>query len=313
MAGGYVGIDVSKAQLDVWHRPSDEKWTAANDESGIAGLVERMRELQPALIVLEATGGYQAAAAAALAVAGMNVAVVNPRQVRDFAKATGRLAKTDALDAAVLAHFAEAIRPEAQAMPDEATLHLQALLTRRRQLVDMIVAEENRLASCRDKCVKKQIKTHINWLRHQLGDVNRDLDEAIRATPIWREKDELLKSVPGVGRVLSSSLIADLPELGRLDRKQIAALVGVAPLNYDSGLMRGQRHIWGGRAKLRALLFMAAQSARRFNPSIRRFYDRLVAAGKPRKVALTACMRKLLVMLNAMVKHSTPWKPPLDA
>jgi transposase len=301
----FVGVDVSKSTLDAaWS--TGGKRHVANDESGIAALVDALKSAPPTLVVLEATGGYQAALVGALVVAKISVAVVNPRQVRDFAKALGKLAKTDAIDAAVLARFAEVVRPEPRAPVDEETLALEALLTRRRQLVEMITAESNRLKQSATT-VRPSIKAHINWLRHQLADINRDLDAAIRSSPVWRESEDLLRSVPGVGRVLATTLLCELPELGRLNRKEAAALVGVAPLNRDSGAMRGKRKVWGGRASVRAALYMATLVATKHNPVIRDFYERLCRAGKLKKVALVACMRKLLTILNAMMRERRRW------
>jgi transposase len=302
----FVGIDVSKDQLDVALRPSAERWAVANDDAGIATLVDRLRALTPALIVLEATGGLELPLTGALAV-GLPVVVVNPRQVRDFAKATGKLAKTDALDAAVLAQFAEAVRPALRPLPDAAMQELSGLLARRRQLLEMRTAEQNRLGMARPP-VRKGIRAHIAWLDRHLAQTDDDLARAIRESPVWREKDDLLQSAPGVGPGLARTLLADLPELGTLNRKQIAALVGVAPLNRDSGTLRGRRSVWGGRAHVRAALYMSALAATRYNPVIRAFYQRLCAAGKAKKVALTACMHKLLGILNSMVKHRTPWR-----
>jgi transposase len=245
--------------------------------------------------------------AAALAVSGVPLVVTNPRQVRDFARATGRLAKTDVIDARVLAHFAAAMQPESRRLPDSQEQELKAILARRRQLIEMLTAERNRLHSARSKAVKANIKAHIDWLEKEMTRIDRDLEQSIRQSPIWREKDDLLKSVPGVGPVLSTTILADLPELGLLNRRQIAALVGVAPFNRDSGNLRGKRTVWGGRSAIRAALYMATLVASRHNPVIRAFYHRLCAAGKPKKVALTACMRKLLTILNAMLKHRTPW------
>jgi transposase len=304
-----VGIDVSKAKLDVALRrdgKQGEHWVVANDSAGIAELVVRVREIQPARIVLESTGGLELPAAAELAAAQLPVVVINPRQARDFAKSIGRLAKTDSIDAHVLAHFADAIQPEIRALPDEQTQALSALLARRRQVVEMTTAEQNRLGSA-TRAVRPRIQTHLDWLRRELAELDHDLDEQIRQTPVWREKDQLLRSAPGVGPVLSRTILADLPEIGQLDRRQIAALVGVAPLNADSGKMRGKRRVWGGRAHVRAVLYMAAVSAARYNPVIHPLYERLCKAGKAKKVALTACMRKLLTILNAIVKHNTPW------
>jgi transposase len=284
-----------------------------NDVGGIAGLIERLRTLNGvALIVLEPTGGYEIPVVAALSAAHLPVVVVNARQVRDFARAVGQLAKTDTIDAAVLAQFAEVVRPEVRALPDELTQTLHGWLGRRRQLLEMLLAEEQRLAMAA-RAIRPQIQQHVEWLRSQLRDVDGELRTVIRSSPVWREHDDLLRTVPGVGPVLATTLLADLPELGRLNRKQIAALVGVAPLNWDSGQHRGTRHIWGGRAPVRTTLYMATVSAVRCNPVIRAFFDRLCAAGKPKKVALTACMRKLLTILNAMIQHRTGWKPALAA
>lgn len=307
MSEVFIGIDVSKAQLDVHVRPSGEQFSVENNDEAIAGLAVRLQALAPQLIILEASGGYQAAVVAGLAVAKLPVAVVNPRQVRDFAKATGRRAKTDALDAAVLAHFGEALKPEPKPLGDDDVVALGAVVTRRRQVVEMITAEVNRLAQNRT-AVRAKIKTHIDFLRQELSDLNRELDELLRRSPVWREQDEILRSVPGVGRVLAATLLCELPELGRLNRKQVAALVGVAPINRDSGTLRGQRHVAGGRSSVRAALYMAALVATRWNPTIRAFYQRLCAAGKIKKVALTACMRKLLTILNAMVRSNRRWE-----
>jgi len=278
----------------------------ANDAAGIEILVERLRELQPALIVLEATGGVERAVTRALASAEFPVVVINPRQVRDFAKATGQLAKTDTIDAAVLARFGEAVRPALRPLPDEVTWELRAVVTRRRQLTEMIVAETNRLSGA-SKAVRKRINAHLRWLETELKRADKDLDQSIRQSPIWRENEDLLRSVPGMGPVISRTLLAELPELGRLNRKQIAALVGVAPLNRDSGTLRGRRSIWGGRATVRAALYMGALVASRRNAVIQAFYRRLRNAGKAPKIALVACMRKLLTILNAMIKHKTHW------
>ncbi len=302
----YIGIDVSKDRLDLAWRPTGERWTAPNTERGIRAICRRLRTPAPTLIVLEATGGLELPLTGALAAAGLPVVVVNPRQIRDFAKATGRLAKTDALDAAVLAQFAEAVRPPVRPLPDAATQALSALLLRRRQLIGMRTAEQNRLGSS-PAPMRKGIRAHITWMEGRLADLDEELATTIRESPLWREKDDLLQSTPGVGPVLALTLLASLPELGTLTRQQIAALVGVAPLNRDSGRFRGGRRVWGGRAHVRAALYMGTLVATRFNPVIRAFYQRLCAAGKAKKVALTACMRKLLTMLNAMLKHQTPW------
>jgi transposase len=302
----YVGIDVAKGVLDVAVGPTGETWRTTNTAEGISELVGQLGDRRPTLIVLEATGGFEGTLAAHLAAAGLAVAIVNPRQVRAFAKSLGRLAKTDRLDAQVLARFAEAVRPEPRALPDEAAQRLSALCARRRQLVEMLTAEQNRLGRA-NPAVRPGIAAHIRWLRQQLADVDRDLGAIVRASPIWRQKDDLLQSARGVGRVLAATLLAELPELGTLNRKQIAALVGVAPLNRDSGTFRGKRCTWGGRAQVRRPLYMAALVATRCNPPLRAFYARLLALGKPKKVALTACMRKLLVILNAMVRDNRRW------
>jgi transposase len=304
----FIGIDVAKAQLEFACRPSGETGTVPNAEDGIRKLVARCQALGPTLVVLEATGGYEAAVVAALATAGLAVVVANPRQVRDFAKATGQLAKTDALDAQVLALFAERVRPEPRVLPDEDVAALDALLTRRRQLVEMLTAERNRVLVARP-AVRRDLQQHIRYLERRLREADDDLHTAVKASPLWRVKDDLLQSVPGVGRVVSLTLLAKLPELGRLARKEIAALVGVAPLNRDSGTLRGKRVVYGGRAPVRTVLYMAALVASKCNPVIRAFYQRLRTAGKPAKVALTACMRKLLTILNAIARDGTPWQP----
>ena len=302
----YIGIDVAKDHLDVHALPSGEAWRSANDPDGIDALVARAAALGPALVVLEASGKYEAPCAAALAAAGVPVAVVNPRQARDFGKSTGQLAKTDSLDAAMLALFAERVRPEPRALPDAETEALAAVLARRRQLITMLVSEKNR-AHVAAPPVRKSIAKHIRWLEKELGAVDDDLRQAIRESAAWRAKDDLLRAVPGVGRVLATTLLADLPELGRLNRREIAALVGVAPLNRDSGRYRGERSVWGGRAAVRTALYMGALAAVRSNPPVRALYERLVAKGKPKKVALVACMRKLLVTCNAMMRDEAAW------
>jgi transposase len=301
----FVGIDVSKAQLDVAIRP-EGRLTAPNDEAGYAQVLGYLRTQQPALIVLEATGGMEMPVTGVLATAGLPVVVVNPRQIRDFARAAGRLAKTDQLDAQTLAHFAEVMRPALRPLPDEQTQQLAAILTRRRQLLEMVTAEKNRLTSTRQP-VRRRVQAHIRWLEREVRQTDEDLAGAIRQSPVWREKEELLRSMPGVGPVMTTTLLANLPELGTLTGKQIAALAGVAPLNRDSGTWRGRRMIWGGRAQIRATLYMSTLVATRCNPVIRAFYHRLCAAGKAKKVALIACMRKLLLILNAMLKQRTRW------
>ena len=303
----YVGIDVAKARLDVAIRPSGDRREIPNGEAGIAELVKEMQQLNPAALVLEASGGLELPLVVALAAASLPVVVVNPRQARDFAKATGKLAKTDSLDAAVLAHFAEALRPTVRTLPDAETRLLNSLVARRQQVMAMLVAERNRLSSA-VITVRPRIETHIAWLKQELDDLDQTLRRTLRQSPLWREKDDLLRSVPGVGDQTSATLLACLPELGALDRRQIAALMGVAPFNRDSGALRGKRTVWGGRARVRTSLYMAAMVASRFNPVIRDFYQRLLAAGKPKKLALTACMRKLLIILNSMLKHGSSWQ-----
>ena len=306
----FIGIDVSKAHLDLAIRPSGEGWQVDNDPAGIQLLVERVRKLAPTLLVLEATGGYEVAATAALAAAGLPVAVVNPRQARDFAKSLGRLAKTDRIDAAVLAHFGEATRPPVRPLADEQSQQLQAILTRRRQLIEMLVAEKNRLHQAHS-LVRTRVQEHIAWLEAELDELDKDLHQRLRASAVWREKEDLLRSVKGVGPVTCTTLLADLPELGQLNRKQIAALVGVAPLNRDSGKMHGKRVIWGGRACVRNVLYLATLSASRYNPVIKAHYQHLLKMGKLKKVALVACMRKLLTILNAMLRSGKAWQPHL--
>jgi transposase len=304
----FVGIDVAKQRLDVYLRPSGESFTINHDEEEVTALVARLVALAPALVVLEATGGMEVRLAGALAAAGLPVAVVNPRQVRAFARATGTLAKTDRLDAAAIARFAEAVRPPVRPLPDEATRRLGALVARRRQLLEMLVAERNRRQAA-DPALHERIDAHLRWLEQALAEIEGDLDGAVRDSPLWRAKEELLRSVPGIGPVSARTLLAQLPELGSLTRRQAAALVGVAPFSRDSGRMRGRRTVWGGRATLRACLYMAAVAAARgSNPVIAGFYRRLRLAGKPAKLALTTCMRKLVVTLNAMLRSNTAWK-----
>ncbi len=303
----FVGIDIAKADFVVACRPAGASWTAPNDRSGIAATVDRVRGLAPTLIVLEATGGYETSLVAALAAAALPVVVANPRHIRDFGKAIGQLAKTDRLDAQLLALFAERVHPTPRPLPDAVLQQLDALMTRRRQLQDMLTAEGNRLEHAATP-IRREITRHIRWLERRVAAADRDLDDTIQKSPIWRAKENLLRSVPGIGPIVSRTLLADLPELGRLNRKQIAALVGVAPLARDSGTLRGKRVVWGGRAPVRAVLYMGALVATRRNTVIRAFYLRLVAAGKPKKVALIACMRKLLTILNAMMRTNTTWQ-----
>ena len=304
----YIGIDVSKATLDVAALPTGERWTVTNDDRGLAELTPRLVALAPALVVLEATGGFEMLAAITLAQVGLPIAVVNPRQVRDFAKAMGQLAKTDALDAGLLADFAQRVRPEPRPLPDEAAQLLESLLTRRRQIVDMLTAEKNRLGFARGP-VQRDLRQHIRWLEKRLTVVDGDLQEAVAASPLYQAKADLLRSVPGVGQVTTLTLLATLPELGQLSRHQIAALVGVAPMNRDSGTMRGKRMVWGGRTPIRTVLYIATLVGLKHNPVLRAFYERLRAAGKPFKVAATACMRKLLTILNAMLHQNRRWDP----
>jgi transposase len=296
----YAGIDVAKDRLDVVLRPSGEYVEATNDERGIRSVVRRLRKENVALAVLEATGGLEQPAAAALALAGVPVAIVNPRQLRDFAKATGKLAKTDRIDAAVLAHFAEAVKPEPRPLADEHARELSAVVLRRRQILAMTTAEANR-ARTAPKAVRKRIEAHLRWLRKELARVDGELERVVKESLVWKEKAVLLMSVPGVGPTLSATLLAELPELEHL--------VGVAPLNRDSGTLRGTRTVWGGRSGVRTTLYMATLCATRHNPALREFYGRLVASGKPKKVALTACMRKLLTILAAILRNRTPWQP----
>ena len=311
-----VGIDVAQATLVVAVCPADAPdgpapcWTVPNDPAGVATLRRQLQGRAPTRIVLEATGGLERLVASTLGAAGLPVAVVNPRQVRDFAKATGRLAKTDALDAQVLAHFAAAVRPPARPLPDTQTEELAALLTRRRQVVQQLTAERHRLARTTLRRVRRRIEAHVRWLQRELTRVDADLDQALQASPLWQAQEDLLRQVPGVGPVLTRTLLAEVPELGTLSRQQVATLVGVAPLNRDSGTWRGRRGTWGGRGAVRAVLYMATLTATRYQGPIRTFYQRLCRAGQPKKVALVASMRKLLTILNAMLRDQAPWQPP---
>jgi transposase len=306
----YVGIDVSKATLDVAILPLGRHFVVSNDEVGIDELLGGLEDLRPILVVLEASGGYERPVAAAIAASGIAVAVVNPTQTRDFARATGKLAKTDALDAKALARFAEALRPEPRALLEEEAREFQSILARRRQVIQMMSAEKNRLGAATSKAVARRLEAPVHWLEKELSRTDRDLDEAIEGSPAFKENEALLRSVPGVGPVLCRTLMAELPELGSLPPRELSALVGVAPLNRDSGTLRGKRAVWGGRARVREALYMGALLASRYNPHIKEFYERLVAAGKPKKVALVACMRKLLVILNALLRDRTPWRHP---
>lgn len=309
----FVGIDVSKLRLDVVTHVGGSCFAVDNTELGLKQLCERVAALKPELVVMEASGGYERLSVAALATAGLPVVLVNPRQVREFARASGVLAKTDRLDARVLAHFAAAVRPSVRALPDEQHQALDELLARRRQIVAALVAEKNRLGLARTPVVKRTVREAARTYERLLALVDRELDDLIRASPLWREKEDLLRSFKGIGPVSARTLLADLPELGLLNRKQIAALVGVAPLARESGSWRGRRSIWGGRGQVRAALYMATLTAARANPQIRAFYQRLRQAGKPTKVALVACMRKLLIILNAMMRTQTRWQQPIVA
>jgi transposase len=303
----FIGVDVSKKLLDVSIRPSDERTQFPNDEKGISALIEYLGR-QVTLLVVEATGGYEMPLVGQLLAKGIPLAVINPRQARDFAKATGQLAKTDAIDAKVLAHFADAVRPTPRPLPDKETRELHELFGRRRQLVDMKVAEQNRLGLATG-ITRHDIQTHINWLASRIKATDKDIKTMVRKSPVWKARDELLQSVPSVGPVVSTCLMANLPELGTLSHKQIAALVGLAPLNRDSGNFRGKRSIWGGRGQVRSTLYMAALVGTTRNPDLKIFYERMLLAGKPKKVALIACMRKLLCQLNAVCRDNRPWSP----
>jgi transposase len=305
----FVGIDVAKDRLDVNVQPSGEAFSVPRDDAGLADLVRRLQPLGVTLIALEATGGYEIVVAATLASATFPVAVINPRQIRDFARSTGRLAKTDALDAQAIARFAAAVRPAPRAVADTQARLLGELVARRRQLVDMLGAEHNRRRLIEQPALRRHLDAHIRWLERALRELEGDIDTAVRSSPIWRATEDLLRSVPGIGPITAHTLLAELPELGHLDRRKIAALVGVAPLNRDSGALRGRRMIAGGRPAVRHVLYMAALTAIRHNPVIAAFYQRLVTAGRPGKLALTAAMRKLLVILNAILRDQRPWRP----
>jgi transposase len=302
----FVGIDVAKEKLDIATHPPSKAHVYPNDPAGIAKLVRYLKKIKPSLVVLEATGQLEALVVAALHQAEIAVAVANPRQIRDFAKATGKLAKTDTLDAHTIAHFAAVLKPQPELVPDDITQQIALLMARRRQVDKMITTERNRLARS-PQFLHQDIQTHINFLEDQKRRIDANVNQIIQSSPIWQSKEKQLRNVPGVGPVVSRTLLGNLPELGRLNRKQIAALVGVAPLNRDSGTLRGKRMIWGGRSQVRHTLYMAALVAAKHNPVIKAFYERLLNAGKSHKVALTACMRKLLTILNAMVKNNTQW------
>jgi transposase len=306
MESTFVGIDVSKETLDVATDAGVKQY--GNTPDGYQELVRQLNSISPEGIIVEATGGYESALVAELTTAGLPVVVVNPRQVRDFAKATGKLAKTDAIDAGILAQFGAAVRPERRPLPDEKQRQLQQQLARRRQLVSMLTAEHNRQQQASDKLVRKTIQAVCTTLRQQLKQLDKDLQSTIEATPAWREKENLLRSVPGIGPQTALTILAELPELGTCSRQQIAALVGVAPINRDSGKFRGQRTTWGGRSAMRSALYMATLVATRYNPVIRDHYEHLQKTGKRKKVALVACMRKLLCMLNAILREEKYWK-----
>lgn len=304
----FVGIDVSKMNLDVACWTSQEYRRFGNDSKGILELLEWMKSFPTELVVLEATGGLELPLVAELAYAKLPVAIVNPRRIREFARSIGQLAKTDKLDAKVIAHFGAATRPEARKLPTEEEERLTALITRRRQVIEMLTAERNRLHSARCT-IQERIETHIAWLEKELHDLDDEITNFIQQSPIWKEKNKLLRSVPGVGPVTSATILAMLPELGTLNRQKIAALVGVAPVNKDSGKRQKKRRVFGGRADVRSVLYMAALSASKFNPRIKAFYEHLIQMGKEKKVALTACMRKLLVILNAILRHNLSFVP----
>jgi transposase len=307
----FVGIDISKAHLDAAVYGSAPSWRVPNSDEGIAALVRQLQALAPTLIVLEATGGFELHLVAELCAARLPTVVTNPRQARNFARSTGKLAKTDKLDAHLLAHMGAALRPEPRPLPSAQEEQLEALLTRRRQLIEMRTVEKNRLVTVRPS-MRADIQEHLAWLKEKLAKLDKEIDQFVQGSPLWQAKDELLQTVPGVGRITASTLLALLPELGTLKRQQIAALVGVAPVNRDSGRKRGKRHIFGGRAPVRSVLYMAALSAKRRNPIIKKFYERLLEQGKEKKVALVACMRKLVVILNAMLRSNQAWRAPTD-
>jgi transposase len=302
----FVGIDVSKESLDVCVRPATIRKRFGNTDEGRVELARLLAEMQPSLVLLEASGGYEIPVVEVLALRDLKVVVINPRQVRDFAKATGRLAKTDPIDAETIARFAEVIRPEVRPLKDMDAQRLQAVIARRRQLVQMLVEEKNRLQIA-PSWTRPDIEAHIAWLTHCIEKAGKDISTLIKKAPLWREKEDLLKTFKGIGPVNACTLLARLPELGHLNRKKIAALAGLAPMNRDSGKYRGRRTIFGGRADVRSALYMASLSAIRHNPIIKAFYERLIHAGKLRKVALTACMHKILIILNAMMRTNTPW------
>lgn len=307
----FAGIDISKARLEIATCGGvQEEWSVRYDSEGLAGLAQRLVLLQPARVVMEATGGLEAGVSVALACHGLPVVILNPRHAKDFARATGKLAKTDRIDARMLAEFGQKMRPEIRALPEEEQRELDALMMRRRQLGEMIAAEKNRRQQAKPR-IAQEISDHIRYLKERLEKLDEELRERIQKNEAWRAKDSLLQSVPGVGDVLSHTLLASLPELGTLERRKISALAGLAPFNRDSGTLRGRRVTWGGRSSVRQVLYMATLSATRYNPVIRAFFTQLVSRGKPKKVALVACMRKLLTILNSILKYQTPWSPDL--
>jgi len=306
----FVGIDVSKKELQVYVRPDGKRDVFANTEEGVAQMLTFLKSFSPTLVVLETTGGLEIEATNALVDHSLPVVIVNARHVRNFAKALGTLAKTDRIDAEIIAHFAEAVRPEIRPLRDEQAQRLHALNVRRRQLVQMITSERNRLSQA-SKWTAKTIQDHIDWLSREISKIDKEISHLIKNSPVWREKDAILQSFKGIGSITSSVLLAALPELGTLNARKISALVGVAPLNRDSGIFRGKRFVWGGRKEVRCALYMATLSAIRFNPVIKTFYKRLIQAGKPPKIAITACMRKTLVILNSMIKNMTYWQPSI--
>lgn len=305
-----IGVDVAKKSVDVFVESSKEEFRSSTSQAELPGLVARLVALKPALVVMEATGGYERPLACALAAAKVPVAIVNPRQVRDFARSMGRLAKTDRIDARVLARFGSVMKVRPSVLPDVDVDEAAELVARRRQLIEMRTAEKNRLKMSRSKRLQDDVREHIRWLDKRISDIDDDIDEWLQSREVFQKKAELIQSVPGVGKIVTATLLLELPELGHLGRKEIAALVGVAPFNRDSGAFRGQRAISGGRSTVRRVLYMAALVAKTHNPAIRTFYERLVQAGKPPKVALTACMRKLLTTLNAMARSGKSWEPP---
>jgi transposase len=313
--GKYIGIDISKDELHVALTAEGPVWVIKNDAAGVAKMIERLAELKPELIVMEPTGGYELPLAGTFAVAGLSVAIVNARQIRDFARGAGKLVKNDTIDAMIIAFFAERMRPEPRPLADAETMHIDALIRRRKQLQENLLAEENRLRTALVALERVSLQRHIDWLKQEFKSVEKELQVAIKASPLWRVKAELLRSVPGVGKVLCGTLLGGLPELGRLNRGEIAALVGLAPFNHDSGTMRGQRHIRGGRHDVRKALFCATRVSinSKYNPLLNEAFARLHAAGKPKRVAIVACMRKLLVILNAILRTNTPWSPELHA